>query len=685
MEIKSFPDAVPEVLKNAERLMYEAKFEKALELIEDFEKKDNINPKDQLTGHIIKGMIYCYTEKYKQAVEIGEFAFELSQQLQDIYHSIDALIIEAHMVYLGNTERAFNTIVKAGNLIESIENYPPLGLSRQHASFLLLKSIIYHHKGDLNEAEKLARDCLLILEKSGEKLDLARIYFHLGELILFGTDPDMGLEYRMKSLALHEELNNEIGIAHSRYLTGTGFYVKGDFDHALKLVKQNLALKKISILGKIESFDLLGAIYMNKGELERALRYRKRAFKLAEKEDYNEQIIQLTYGIGNILRTMGELDEAMNYFKRGLELSEKYDIHYGIMSSLFHLIRVNIEKNSLYQAKIYLTQLEQISKKTESTVFKNQFVIAKALVLKNSSRIRNRAEAELLLKQILEQGVENPLQYKMTVINLCELFLEELHITNNTEVLDELIPLISRMSDIAENQNAYSWLAETKLLQAKLAQVQLNFDKSMLLLTQAQRIAEFHGLNLLAFKISSEHDNLLDHLNEWDSLKSSNAPISERMKLVSFEGVVDRMQGKRALEPPNLIPEIPGLLLIIGEGGFPLFSNLFSEKYGLDEDLISVFLSAVNSFSDEMFSKGLDRAKFGDHTLLMQPINGFSVCYLFKGQTFYAKQKLTRFIESIRNIKSIWEALNKFYEANQIIEFKDLPSLELLISEIFVQ
>ena len=250
--------------------------------------------------------------------------------------------------------------------------------------------------------------------------------------------------------------------------------------------------------------------------------------------------------------------------------------------------------------------------------------------------------------------------------------------------MDELNPLIEGMYDVAQNQNAYSWLAETKLLQAKLALIQMDFDKTMILLTQAQRIAELHGLNLLASKISSEHDNLLDQLNEWDSLKITEAPISERMKLVSFDGVVERMQGKRGIEPPNLVPETPGLLLIIGEGGFPLFSNLFAEKYAIEEDLIGGFLSAFNSFSGEIFSKGLDRAKFGDQRLLMQSIDGFSVCYLFKGQTFLAKQKLTRFTASIKNVTSIWNTLNKFNKASQIVELKDLPSLELLISEIFI-
>ena len=148
---------------------------------------------------------------------------------------------------------------------------------------------------------------------------------------------------------------------------------------------------------------------------------------------------------------------------------------------------------------------------------------------------------------------------------------------------------------ITEKQNLYSWLAETRLLQAKLALIQMKFDVAQQLLTQAQKIAELHGFSLLALKISSEHDKLLDQTNDWGTLKNSNAPMSERIKLASFNGVVGRMQGKRAIELPKIIPEEPVLLLIIGEGGFPLFSNHFKEAQLIEEDLVSAFLAAFNS------------------------------------------------------------------------------------------
>jgi hypothetical protein len=95
-------------------------------------------------------------------------------------------------------------------------------------------------------------------------------------------------------------------------------------------------------------------------------------------------------------------------------------------------------------------------------------------------------------------------------------------------------------------------------------------------------------------------------------------------------------------------------------------------------------VSAFTSFSDEFFSKGLDRVKFGDDTLLLQTVDDFSIGYLYKGQTYPAKQKLTKFTEEIKNNASVWQTLEKFYQTSQVAELKDLPQIETLIKDIFI-
>jgi len=203
-------------------------------------------------------------------------------------------------------------------------------------------------------------------------------------------------------------------------------------------------------------------------------------------------------------------------------------------------------------------------------------------------------------------------------------------------------------------------------------------------LTEAQRIAELHGLTLLSQKISHEHDNLLEQSGTWGDIIGKNKSMTERIKLASINGVIDRLKGKRALDPPEMVDEQPTLLLIIAEGGVLIFSHPFTEESQRDDTLFSSFLSAFTSFSSEFFVKGLDRAKFGEDFILMQSVGPFSICYLFKGQTYPVTQRLTRFTEQIQSTMSIWQTLETFYKTSQVLELKDNPSLDSLITEIFI-
>jgi len=124
--------------------------------------------------------------------------------------------------------------------------------------------------------------------------------------------------------------------------------------------------------------------------------------------------------------------------------------------------------------------------------------------------------------------------------------------------------------------------------------------------------------------------------------------------------------------------------MIIAEGGILLFSYPFTDEWERDNDLFNSFLSAFTSFSDEFFSKGLDRVKFGDDTLLIQSVESFSICYLFKGQTYPAKQKLDNFVESVQKSTSIWETLKTFYKTSQVVNVNDIPQIENLLTSIFL-
>lgn len=664
--------------------MQQARFEKALELIRILEKRETNTPKDKLSLLVLKGKIFCYKEQYKQAVELGEQAYEWSQKLESISHSFDSLLITAHTAYLGKLEQAYNKVKEAKKSIKLISEDTAVDVPKMEADLLLIKMVVYHYRTDHTKALKLAKQWLSLRENLGEKLEFSRIYNLLVDIYLLQNNPNMALDYALKSLELQKELENPIGIATSLNFVGLSYFRKGDFDQALEFCKQSLNIKIISVSTKLSSLHLLGAIYKEKGYIDRTLRYYSRAAKLAEEEEYIEDFIENTVGIGATYRMKRDFDQAVKYLKQSLDLSEKFNNSYGMSSSLFYLILVYLDKGYLEKAYSYMEQLEEFAKNNESDVFKQLNMIAKALVLKRGGRVRNITEAEDLLIEVVKDEYAIPQLSLLAIVNLCDLYLEELSITNNIEILEDIYPLISRILKIAKKQNSYLWLTETKLLQTKMALIRMEVEEAELLLTQAQQIAELHGLDLLAIKISSDHDILLEQLSDWNNLKRTNAPISERIKLASFEGVINLMKGKSVIETPKLTHETPILLLIIAEGGLPLFSNPFLEDWQFEDDLISGFLTAFNTFSGELFEKKLDRAKFGEYTILMHPISSFSICYLFKGQTYLAKQKLDRFVEQIQKSNSIWKSMNNFYKNNRTINLTEHPSLETLINKIFL-
>jgi hypothetical protein len=252
------------------------------------------------------------------------------------------------------------------------------------------------------------------------------------------------------------------------------------------------------------------------------------------------------------------------------------------------------------------------------------------------------------------------------------------------EILEDIQPLIDHLQRNARDSNSYSLLANMKLIQAKIALLQINMVDARKLLTEAQNLADKYDLQLLAGEISREHDRLLEELKLWESIKKTQASASERLELASVDKVMERLQGRRALEPLESSGQQPVSLLILAKGGVLLFIHPFTDEWKQDADLFGSFLSAFSTFSDEFFSQGLDRAKFGEETILLQSVGSFSICYLFRGQTYFAKQKLEKFVETIQKDPVIWETLEKFEKSSQVADLKDLPKMEGLINEVFL-
>ncbi|MHA1461246.1 MAG: tetratricopeptide repeat protein [Promethearchaeota archaeon] len=637
-----------EDLIRTEKLMNECKYDEALLLMNSLEGKDDITDSDKLSYYLLKSECLNELANYEEVIKFAEKAYQKSQKLRDNLGSIDALVKMAFAtMMIGDFEKAFNLIEQSEDLFKTLTRCTLLEQEQTEASITFTKATIYVFQGNVNLALECAKRSLELREDIGNKIELAESLYGIGLIYsLLKSDLDLGLMYAERCQTLAEEINHQ------------------------RIIAMNL--------------QSLGIIYFMKGEFKKSVKYTEQSLAIAEKTGNKQMIASNLNNIANLFMYQGDFDKALTYLERSLEIAQEIGNNWFIATSISSTIEVLVYKGDNERAQRDLEQLEEINDKEDNKIIDLTYRYSKARVLKTSPRIHNRAKAEEIFKQIVQEEMIHGELTINSFLNLCELLLDELRTTNEIEVLNELENTITQLLALAESTGSYWVLAETYALQGKLALLTLDLKGARRLLTQAQQIAEKHGMNLLAGKISIEHDNLLKELNKWEDLKDQDVSLKERVELAHIDEQIDNLLWKRDFTSLEHSEEEPILLLVLSEGGIAIFSHVFSKEWSFEDDLFGGFLSAINSFSGELFSKGLDRAKFGEHTVLMKSVASFSICYLFKGQSYLAQKRINNFIKQFENTTEIWQTFNNFYKTHQTIELNKNASLKLLITDIFI-
>ncbi|GAG02665.1 unnamed protein product, partial [marine sediment metagenome] len=253
---------------------------------------------------------------------------------------------------------------------------------------------------------------------------------------------------------------------------------------------------------------------------------------------------------GLVYQKKGELKRALVSLEKSLTIAEEIGNIWNITSVLGSMIMFYIEQKDQDNAQKYLKLLKQYKEQYSYQFTKTTARLCEALILKMSTRTRNRAKAEELLKQIIEEEIGLGQFTLLALINLCDLLLGELRITNDIEVVDELKLFINQLINIAEKTNSSWILTETYLLQAKLSLITFKIKKAQRFLIQAQQIAKRFNLNQLTMRITNEQEDLLKKLDIWERLKEAGAPMAERFELARLDDqIVGMVQNLTTLKP----------------------------------------------------------------------------------------------------------------------------------------
>lgn len=543
----------------------------------------------------------------------------------------------------------------------------------------------YFFRNESDKALDIALQSKELMEKIGEEVDLGNNSYIIGHIYVQKGNFKEALKYGFKSLEIRKKLGNNTDLGASYYLIGMINRWLWNYPEAIEFCQKSLSFDEISPRIKLNNLGALANMFAWKGDFPQGLKLTEEGLLLAEELKLLNQYASLLYNRGFIFLFMGNFKKAEEDLLKGLKYTDAPELIFLKAMIIQALVEAYIEQNSMSQAEKYLNKLKEITDRNKNNSYiASLYSVAKGLTLYLSSRTRDRAEAENLFKQVVDDGPANLYVYIYALYCLIFMYVEEFRISDDFEIIKEINPLISDLYRQAERIQSTLFQIEGKVFQAKIELIKKNVDEAKILLLEAQRLAEMTDNQYFAQIISNEHDRLLELQDNQEKLESLQKTKQERIKLMSLKGRLSITQREDSNDTLEIISEIPVLLLIIGEGGVLIFSYPFTDDWKHDTEIFSSFLSAFTTFSDEFFSKGLDRVKFGDDTLLMHSVESYSIGYLFKGQSYPAKQKLIRFIEEIQLNSSIWQNLEIFFKTSQLADVKDLPQIESLIKNTFL-
>ena len=431
----------------------------------------------------------------------------------------------------------------------------------------------------------------------------------------------------------------------------------------------------------------IGDIYNYKGEVEQALSCYEISLGIYDEFEWEIEVIVVLNKISKVYHVTGYLEDALIYYKTALSRAEKIENKILISNILLNLIILLVDGKLTDDATEYLNKLHSIQEENEYQIIKQRYKIAQGIVLKDNSRLLSRMKAQDIFKEIAEDEIIDHEISILAMFHLLDSLLFELSLSGNIDVLDEAKNLLIELQNIAEKQNSHSLLAKTCLLESKLALLEINFDKAATEISKALTIAQTKGLTSLAMLISIEQDNLLKQKEKWEAIILDDLPFSKRIEMAKMENLFDFMIDYKYFSSSDIVPEYPILLTIVSEDGMSLFTSLFDETIKIDSFLVSGFLSAINNFGEEVFavSGSIETIKHQDYTILIKQRETFLFCYVYKGQSYYAIQKLEEFLDNIISNKDIWSN----FEDHQII-LKDLDvstseQIESFAKSIFLE
>ncbi len=576
-----------------------------------------------------------------------------------------------------------NVLLDKGHLDQALRDFEEslivrkkIGNQQDIADSLHKIGIVHRQKGNLDEALRYLEEGLNLRRKIGNEIDISSSLTTIGLIYWQKGFLDEALNYFEQSLNMERKLGTTHKMAITLINMGNIYYDKGELDRALEYYEQSLTLFQNNKTPLHVAFALnnIGTVYRHKGELDRALEYLEESLTIFREIGNANYISETLLQLGVVHREKVNLRQAITFLEESAKIREEIGNQVLLSETLLHLILTTIDFPAWHdKIPIYLSKLEACHKQNpDNLVIELRFKICQAIVYLNMARgilstkkghrkRDSRMRAELLFEEIIaKQPIVSHEVMVLASLALCQHLVEESIRTNDPEVIPRTREVLDKLLNVAKQQNSQALIAQIYWIMAKISLLEGHSRLARDLMTRAEMTAEEWGLNRLAAVIARDHDELLSMLEQSLDDEGDEVTLPQKIVLSDLKDLISRVFRGQVFEKSTNVEsedEIPVFLMIVAESGILLYSKEFTSAWQGTTDLVSGFLSAFQSFGQELFSRTLDRLMLEEYTIVFVAESPIIIAYACMGSSYEARQRLFRFRDALLAQKSMWTEL----------------------------
>lgn len=307
----------------------------------------------------------------------------------------------------------------------------------------------YYNMGDWKSYKKIVQ---LILEKSLESRDsinIGKAYTYLGDYYRSETVSDSAFLNYFKAEKIYMGANDEVNLVKTLLAKADLQLSEGDFFESEITVFKTLKIlkdKKNVSNDLYDSYNLLGILYNEREEFDKALEYHNKALNALEDKSFHDEFqLKATSlnNIGFVYLSMKDFNKAAIYFKRGLKEKDLFNGNTILYAMLLDNLAYSKFKSNDFTGlpeQFYDALKIRDSLKLESGIILNKIHLSEYYAFKqdtlkaiqfskqalnlsrSSNKLRNALDA---LKQIAVVDPKNASKYSREYIKINEKLQKE--------------------------------------------------------------------------------------------------------------------------------------------------------------------------------------------------------------------------------------------------------------------